>query len=228
MRSTVEFAPSFSLLTVELNQGESIKAEVGSMVAQQGVSLRTGMGGGLLAGLRRMVVGESIFLNTFRGDRAGAWVSLAPATPGDIRSFSLNPGNNLYIQNGAFLACTENVQTDVKFQGLRGLLGGESLFFIRAHAGRSSGTVYYNSYGAVKEVMVTPGDELAVDTGHLVAFTDGVSYRIGKVGGLRSLIGGGEGLVMRFRGNGRVWIQTRNLVSLAEKLFPFLPKSEEA
>ena len=227
MRSLIEYSPSFSLLTVELNQGESIKAEVGSMVAQQGVSLGTGLGGGLMAGIKRMVVGESIFLNTFRGDRAGAWVSLAPATPGDIRSFRLRQGDNLYIQNGAFLACTEDVQTDVKFQGLRGLLGGESLFFIRTHAGRGSGTVFYNSYGAVKELTVTPGDDLVVDTGHLVAFTDGVSYRIGKVGGLRSLIAGGEGLVMRFRGSGRVWIQTRNLVSLAEKLFPFMPKPTE-
>ena len=227
MRSTVEFAPSFSLLTVELNQGETIKAEVGSMVAQQGVSLGTGLGGGLMAGLKRMVVGESIFLNTFRGDSPGAWVSLAPATPGDIQSFQLGPGDNLFIQNGAFLACTGDVQTDVKFQGLRGLLGGESLFFIRTHSGRGSGTVFYNSYGAVKELTVNPGDDLSVDTGHLVAFTDGVSYRIGKVGGLRSLIAGGEGLVMRFSGSGRVWVQTRNLVSLAEKLFPFLPTPEE-
>ena len=227
MRSVIEYAPSFSLLTVELNTGESIKAEAGSMVALQGVSMRTGMGGGLLSGLKRMVVGESFFLNNFRGDSNDAWVSLAPATPGDIRSFDLRPGDNLYIQNGAFLACTADVQTDVKFQGLRSLLGGEALFFIRAHSGHGNGTVYYNSYGAVKEVTVTPGTELVVDTGHLVAFTDGVTYSIGKVGGLRSLIAGGEGLVMKFRGRGRVWIQTRNLVSLVEKLVPLLPMPTE-
>ena len=227
MRSVIEYAPSFSLLTLELNTGESIKAEAGSMVALQGVSMRTGMGGGLLSGLKRMVFGESFFLNNFRGDSNGAWVSLAPATPGAIRSFDLRPGDNLYIQNGAFLACTADVQTDVKFQGLRGLLGGEALFFIRAHSGHGNGTVYYNSYGAVKEVTVTPGTELVVDTGHLVAFTDGVTYSVGKVGGLRSLIAGGEGLVMKFRGRGRVWIQTRNLVSLVEKLVPLLPMPTE-
>jgi uncharacterized protein (AIM24 family) len=71
---------------------------------------------------------------------------------------------------------------------------------------------------------VNPSQELVVDTGHLVAFSDDVEYSIGKVGGIRSLIAGGEGLVMKFRGSGTVWIQTRNLASLAEKLNPFLPK----
>jgi uncharacterized protein (AIM24 family) len=52
-----------------------------------------------------------------------------------------------------------------------------------------------------------------------------VDYTIGKVGGMRSLIAGGEGLVMKFRGNGHVWVQTRNLASLADKLLPFLPKT---
>jgi uncharacterized protein (AIM24 family) len=73
-------------------------------------------------------------------------------------------------------------------------------------------------------VAVHPGKELVVDTGHLVAFTEDVEYTIGKVGGIRSLIAGGEGLVMKFRGSGHVWVQTRNLASLADKLIPFLPK----
>ena len=65
-----------------------------------------------------------------------------------------------------------------------------------------------------------------MDTGHLVAFTEGVVYTIGRVGGLRSLALGGEGLVMRFRAGdgGHVWIQTRNLVSLVEQIVPFIPR----
>ena len=119
------------------------------------------------------------------------------------------------------------MQTDSKFQGFRGAFSGESLFFIRAFATEGAGTVFYNSYGAIKEVAVEPGKELVVDTGHLVAFNEDVDYSIGKVGGIRSLIAGGEGLVMKFRGDGHVWIQTRNLASLADKLVPFLPKTSE-
>lgn len=226
MRTSIEFDPSYSLLTVELDPGESIKAETGAMVAQAGVDMKTGMGGGgLFGGIRRMIGGESFFLNTFTGERSGGWVSLAPPSPGDIGSFDLDPGTNLFIQSSSFLACTENVETDTQFQGFRGFFSGESLFFIRAYAERGLGTVFYNSYGAIKQVPVTPGQELVVDTGHLVAFSDDVEYSIGKVGGIGSLIAGGEGLVMRFRGSGHVWVQSRNLASLADKLMPFLPKT---
>lgn len=224
MRTDIEFTPSFAMLSVELDPGESIKAEAGAMIAQQGVDMKTGMGGrGLFGGISRMISGESFAVNTFTAERSGGWVSLAPSTPGDIFTFDLQPGKNLFIQSGSFLACTDNVQTDTKFQGFRGFFSGESLFFIRAYTERGSGVVYYNSYGAIKQIAVEPGKELVVDTGHLVAFSDDVQYTIGKVGGLRSLIAGGEGLVMRFKGNGHVWVQTRNLASLAGKLLPFLP-----
>ena len=224
MRTAVEFEHSYAMLTVILEPGESIKAEPGAMVAQQGVAMKTGSaGGGVFGGLRRMMGGESFFINTFTGEGGGGQVCLAPGTPGDIGSFELRPGENLFIQGSSFLACTENVQTDSQFQGFRGFFSGESLFFLRAYAERGQGTVYYNSYGAIKQLPVEPGQELVVDTGHLVAFTDDVDYSIGKVGGLRSLIGGGEGLVMKFRGNGQVWVQTRNLNSLADRIAPFLP-----
>ena len=225
MHSVIEYNPSYSMLTVELGPGESIKAEPGAMVAQQGVEMQTGMGGsGLFGGIKRMVGGESFFVNTFTAGSGGGWVSLAPAVPGDIQVWALPPGQNLFLQSSSFMACTENVQTDAKFQGLRGLVSGEGMFFLRAFAEQGEGTLYYNCYGAIKQVAVERGMELVVDTGHLVAFTDDVEYSIGKVGGLRSLIAGGEGLVMKFRGEGHVWIQTRNMSSLAQQLLPFLPK----
>ncbi len=224
MQTVVEYDPSYAMLTVVLAPGESIKAEPGAMVAQQGVELKTGgAGGGVFGGLRRMMGGESFLINTFTAARGGGQVCLSPATPGDIGSFPLPTGRNLFIQSGAFLACTENVRTDSQFQGFRGFFSGESVFFLRAFCERGEGTVFYNSYGAIKQLPVEPGRELVVDTGHLVAFTDDVDYSIGKVGGLRSLIGGGEGLVMKFRGSGHVWIQTRNLASLVDKIIPFLP-----
>ena len=224
MQTVIEFEASYAMLTVVLEPGESINAEPGAMVAQQDVEMKTGSGGGgLFGGIRRMLGGESFFINTFTANRDGGQVCLAPSTPGDIGSFALPTGRNLFIQSSSFLACTDNVQTDSQFQGFRGFFSGESLFFLRAFCERGDGTVFYNSYGAIKRLPVEPGKELVVDTGHLVAFSDDVDYSIGKVGGIRSLLGGGEGLVMKFRGNGHVWIQTRNLASLVEKLMPFLP-----
>lgn len=115
------------------------------------------------------------------------------------------------------------MRLDSRFQGFRGLFSGESRFFLRAYCEAGQGTVFYNAYGAVYELEVIPRQELVVDTGHLVAFSDDVEYSVGKVDGLRSRLLGGERLVMKFRGQGRVWAQTRDLMSLAEKLIPFLP-----
>lgn len=227
MQTNVEFDPAYALLTVNLDPGESIKAEPGAMVAQRGVQMETGSaGGGLMSGFKRMLGGESFFINTFTAESGGGQVSLAPATPGDIGTFDLEPGQNLFIQASSFMACSANVQTDSQFQGFRGFFSGESVFFLRAFSDSGPGTVFYNSYGAIKKLAVNPSGELVVDTGHLVAFTDDVDYTIGKVGGLRSLLVGGEGLVMRFSGEGQVWVQTRNLSSLAARLVPFLPSNK--
>ena len=228
MKTTIEFDPSFTILTAELSPGESIKAEPGAMAAQQGLDMRTGMGGGggLFGGFKRMLGGESFFLNTFTAGHGGGWISLAPPTPGDIISQELWPGQDLFIQGSSFLACTENVQTDAKFQGMRGMFSGEKIFFLRAYTEGGQGAVHVNSYGAIKKLSIQPGSELVVDTGHVVAFTDNVQYSVGKVGGLGSLIAGGEGLVLKFTGSGDVWIQTRTLSSLMDKLAPFLPSTK--
>ena len=194
------------------------------MIAQHGVEMATrGGGGGLFGAVRRSLGGESFFMNEFTGVDRGGWVMLAPPSPGSIMVRELVPGDDFFLQGGAFLACTPGVQVDSKFQGFRGLFSGEGIFFLRVTVEVAGGSVFYNSYGAIRELEVHPGEELVVDTGHLVAFTGGVDYRIGKVGGLRSMLAGGEGLVMKFQGSGHVWVQTRNLVTLADRLAPFLP-----
>ena len=228
MDAKIEFRPSHAMLTVDLSQGEAIKAESGAMVAQENVDFSTGMGGsGVFGGIRRKIGGESFFVNTFRASRGSGWVSLAPSTPGDIREFNLEERKPLYIQSNSFLACTLNVNMDTKFQGMRGLFSGEGMFFLKAESQKGEGVVFYNSYGGIKEIALMPGMEIVVDTGHVVAFTDEVNYSIGKVGGIRSLIAGGEGLVMKFRGHGTIWIQTHTVEAFAEKVLPFISQSNK-
>ena len=231
MEEHIEFNPSFTMLTLALAPGESVKAEAGAMVCQSGVEMKTGMtGGGGIGGFfksmaKSVLTNESFFLNTFTAGPAGGWVSLAPGSPGDIAWFDCQPGQNLYIQGGSYLASTANVETDTKFQGAKGLLSGERVFFIRAFTQAGAGRVYYNSYGAVKQIPIQAGQVVTVDTGHVVAFTDGVDYQIDKVGGIGSLVFGGEGIVMHFSGQGTVWVQTRNIGALAGILAPFFPPS---
>ena len=218
-------------MTAKLGPGESIKVEPGAMVAQSnGLDMQTGMsGGGGVGGFLKSMAksalgGESFWLNTFTAGSSGGWISMAPSTPGDISTFDIEPGRNLFMQGGAFMACSPNVQYDTKFQGAKSLFSREGGFFLRAFSEGGPGQVFYCAYGAIKEIEVTPDAPIKVDNGHLVAFTEGVTYRAVASGGMKSSIFGGEGLVLKLSGSGKVWIQTRNMEALASKMIPFLPK----
>ena len=226
-----DFRPAFTLMTANLGPGESLKVEPGAMVAQsRGVDMKTGMSSGGVGGFLKSMAksafgGESFFVNTYTAGSAGGWVSMAPAAPGDIMEFDVAPGQELMMQGGSFMACTPNVETDTKFQGAKALFSREGAFFLRAFCESGPGKVYYTSYGAIKEIEVNQENPIVVDNGHVVAFTGGLTYRLSKVGGLGSAWLGGEGAVLEFNGNGKVWIQTRNLQSLAQRLIPFWPQN---
>mgnify|MGYP000669274226 CR=1 FL=1 len=129
----MEFQPAYAMLTLSLAAGEAVRVEPGAMVAQENVTMETKSSGGFFKGLKKMAFGgESFFLNTFTGGAGGGWISLAPSAPGDLAWFDVQPGRQLFIQSGSFMASASNVQTDTQFQGLKGAFSGESLFFIRA------------------------------------------------------------------------------------------------
>ena len=225
-----EYGPAFTMMTANLAPGEQIKVEPGAMVAQsEGLEMKTGMGGGGgLGGFMKSMMksafgGESFFVNTYTAGPSGGWISLAPSSPGDIETFDLDPGQSFYMQGGAFMASTINVDTSTKFQGAKSLFSREGAFFLRAEAADVPGRVFFTSYGAMKEIEVTPDKPIKIDNGHVVAFSEGLNYQISKVKGLGSFFFGGEGFTLDFHGSGSVWIQTRNIQSLANQLIPFLP-----
>ena len=229
-----EFGPAFTLMTASLSPGEQIKVEPGAMVAQSnGMEMKTGMGGGGgLGGFMKSMVksalgGESFFVNTYTAGPSGGWISMAPSAPGDIKTFDLSPGESFYMQGGAFMASEVNVEVSTKFQGAKSLFSREGAFFLKAEAADVPGKVFYCSYGAIKEIVVPPDKPIKIDNGHVVAFTEGLSYNISRVKGLGSFMFGGEGFTLDFQGSGKVWIQTRNMSSLATQLMPFLPRSSQ-
>lgn len=224
MKSRIDFQPAYSLLTIDLEPRERVQAEPGALVAKHNTELYTrAAASGVFKGIRRMIASESFFVNTFEGGENGGWVSLAPHAPGDINAYELHPMEpDIFIQAGAFLAHSSEVVIDTKFQGFKGLFSGEGLFFINASVPKQPGTLWYSSFGAIAEVQLRSAETVTVDTGHLVAFTAGVTYRVGKAGGITSLFTSGEGLVTHLEGPGSVWIQTRAIANLAERLTPLL------
>ncbi len=90
------------------------------------------------------------------------------------------------------------------------MFSGEGLFFLKASG---TGELFFSSFGAIHKVQVQ--GEYIVDTGHIVAFEPSLSFKLEKVGGLKSLFLSGEGLVCRFSGSGTLYVQTRNQNSFA-------------
>ncbi|HVU03665.1 MAG TPA: TIGR00266 family protein [Polyangiaceae bacterium] len=223
MKPEIIDAPNFAMLRITFEApGERIVAESGAMVAMSAdVSVETSMRGGLLAAAKRkMLGGESLFQNTFTAGAAGSQLLLAPPAEGDLKSRTLAPGESFYLQSGAYLAgIGDGLVLDTKWGGVRSFFGGVGFFLLKV---TGPGTVFFGSYGAIHEVQVG-AEGYTADTGHIVAFTEGLSYRVRPFGGMKGLFFSGEGLVCDFSGSGTLLLQTRNPGSLAAFLHPFRP-----
>jgi uncharacterized protein (TIGR00266 family) len=219
MQTQTHFNPSFGLLELTLQPGESVSAESSSMVGKDtSIHLETKAKGGIFASLKRAVLGsESFFVNHFTcKDRPGT-LYLAPAISGSVETISLKDGSGIFIQTGSYLASTGIVSVDAKWGGARTFFSSEGLFVLKA---TGTGDVYINSYGAIHRVDLTSSSYI-VDTGSLVAWTENLQYVVTKVGGLKSLFLSGEGLVCRLTGTGSLWLQSRSPDGLASFLHPF-------
>lgn len=207
--------PDFGFVTVTIPSGEKLKVEAAAMATMDtNIEMKTSLKGGF----GRFLTGESLFLNEFSAKNGSGEIQIAPACPGDVEHIYLQ-NEVIYLQNTAFLASGINVATESKFQGLiKGFFSGENLFLIKCSG---EGDLWFNSYGGIMEINVEDG--YVVDTGHIVGFTEGLTYDISRVGGYKSLFFSGEGLVCRFSGSGKVWIQTRKIVPFANWTFPFRP-----
>lgn len=222
MEIEILYRPSYSLARVKLAANEALLAETGAMVGMSaGVQLETKMKGGFLKSLSRSVLGgESFFVNTFRAPSQGGEILLAPTLPGDV--FLLELENETYlVQSGSFMASSEGIQTDTKWSGARTFFGGEGLIMLRCSG---TGKLLLSSYGAIHELDLKAGETYTVDTGHLVAFKEQIGFRVRTVGGLKSTLFGGEGLVVDLTGPGKVLLQTRSEGAFLDWLIPKIPK----
>lgn len=225
MKSKVLYPGTNSMVRVDLEKGEKIKAESGAMVAMSDtIDVEGKMEGGLLAGIgRKLLAGENFFFQTLTANRGPGYVLLAASTPGDSMALELDGSVEYNVQKDGFLAGTDSIQVNTKMQNLmQGFLSGEG-FFILKIGGR--GTVFISSYGAIHEINLAPGEEYTVDNAHLVAWPTTTNYRIDKASnGWISSFTSGEGIVCRFTGPGKVYIQTRNSAAFGNWAYQFYPK----
>ncbi len=220
------YKPAYSLGVLKLSGGEQVRVEGGAMVSMsEDVTIETKATGGILKSLARSVLGgESFFQNTFTAPSKGGVVTVAPPLPGDLFALKLQ-NEGLMIQSGSYVASESGVELDTKWGGAKTFFASEGLIMLR---GSGSGDLLLSSYGAIDEKNLAAGEKLTVDTGHLVAFTEGIPFKVKKVGGLKSTLFSGEGLVVELTGPGRVLMQTRSANAFLSWLIPKLPKTSSS
>lgn len=217
MRHEILNKPDYASLHVFLDEGESVVTEAGAMMAMDPrLKMETNMKGGMFAAAKRALGGESVFLNTYTATGPDQRIDIAPSAPGDLIHLDMDGSRSVTVQRGSYCASTLGVTVDSKWGGAKGFFAGEGLVMLKC---TGAGDLWLSSYGAIHEVDVDGG--YTVDTSHIVAFEDTLTYSIRKSGGMKSLFLSGEGLVCAFEGRGRLWIQTRNAPALAGFLHPF-------
>ncbi|MDK3156581.1 TIGR00266 family protein [Kamptonema cortianum] len=220
----IEHSPAYASLIVFLQANQSILVEAGAMAAMDScIKMKSGIRGGLGKGMGRMLSGESLFISEFTAQEKPGKLYISPGVPGDVQHYYLDGSKTLMVQSSGFVAASPTVEINTQFQGFKGFFSGESIFLIQA---KGKGDFWFSSYGGIIEIPVA-GDYV-VDTGYIVAFEDTLNYDVEMIGGLsfrglKTGILGGEGFVCRFRGQGRLWVQSRNLYPLLNFLNPFRP-----
>ncbi|KAA5542397.1 TIGR00266 family protein [Adhaeribacter rhizoryzae] len=221
------------VLEVELDQNETVIAEAGAMVyMEDGITFETKMGDGsepeqgflgkIFSAGSRLLTGESLFMTHFthRGRNIKSRVAFSAPYPGTIMPVDLSQiPAGLIVQKDGFLAAALGTKIAIHFNRKlgAGFFGGEGFILQRL---TGDGLAFVHAGGTVVEKRLN-NETLRVDTGCVVAFESGIDFDIQRAGGLKSMIFGGEGLLLAtLSGSGRVWLQSMPVKKLIQALMP--------
>ena len=211
-------------LDVQLRKGEAIYTESGGMAWMRGdISMETSTRGGIMAGVGRMLSGDSLFMTNYTCQSSEGLVVFTPEVPGKILAMTLASGETLICQKDSFMCAQDSVKLEMHFRKKlgAGLFGGEG-FILQKITG--PGMAFIEIPGEVREYALTAGDEMKVDPGHIAMFEPSVNYDITRVKGLKNIFFSGEGLFLaNLKGPGKIWLQSLPLSNLAAKLFRYMP-----
>ena len=212
-------------VVLELDPGETVYSEGGGMSWMNGnIVMQTNTRGGGMGGiLKRVVTGESLFLNEFTSQGGKGLVAFASDFPGKIVPVPLAEGQTMIVQRQAFLCAEKTVAMDVHFRKKlgAGFFGGEG-FIMQKLTG--PGVAFVALDGEIVEYTLAPGETMKVDTGHVGMYEPTVNLDIEMMKGFKNILLGGEGLFLTtLRGPGRIWLQTMPTMNLAQAIASYLP-----
>ncbi len=224
------------IVCVELDPQETVIAEAGTMnwmdrdikfeaKMGDGSQPNKGMLGKLLDVGKRVLTGESIFLTHFTNEGVGKKeVSFAAPYPGKIIPLDLGAiGGEIICQKDSFLCAAKGTEVTIALHKKlgSGFFGGEGFILQKL---RGDGLAFLHAGGTIVKRELT-GQTLLIDTGCIVGFTPGLDYNIERVGSLKSMFFGGEGMFLAtIKGTGSVYLQSLPFSRLADRIVKHSPK----
>ena len=213
---------AFPVVICELENGEQMITEKGSMVWMSPNMQMETRGGGLGKMFSKAFSGESMFQNIYTAKGTGM-IAFGSSFPGQIKPITIAPGQEMILQKSAFLAGETGVELSIHFSKKlgAGFFGGEGFIMQRLSG---NGTAFVEIDGELIEYELGAGQQIVVDTGNVAGFTPGVQMEIKQVPGLKNKLLGGEGLFNTvLTGPGRVWLQTMPICNVAAAIRPYIP-----
>lgn len=237
MQSEIRHNPDAAIVHFRFEAvGEQVTTEAGAMVGcDSAVEMTTHIQGGLGGALRTKVVRQdSLFKNVFTATAPGQTLSIAPGSEGAIDTAMIDTDKELYLQSTSLLAWTSGVVLDTHSQRGRNIFASKA-FLVRAY-GR--GQIWFSAHGAFHTIEIggaapeprrdgAPAaptlsyDGYVCESGHLVAYTSSLKLHTRKVAAIKNYFRQGGGHLAELRGEGRLWLQTKNTTALLHFLHPF-------
>jgi len=215
-------------VAIDLDPGEIIYSQTNSMCwMNDAIEMNTNTGGGILAGLGRMLSGGSLFVTDFIA-RGSAHVAFAPRFPGTIMPIQLAAGQSLICRKETFLCAEKSVAFEIAWQQRvgAGFFGGTG-FILQKVTG--PGTVFLDLSGEVVERDIAAGERLLVHAGHVGVMDPTIQFDIQMVPGFKNILFGGEGLFLAtLTGPGHVALQSMPVLNLAEEIARYMPGQHQA
>ena len=217
---------SFPVAICNLEPNETMITEGGGMSwMSPNMQMQTTSNGGIGKMLGRMVTKESLFQNKYTAMGGPGMIAFASSLPGEIMALNIAPGSEYVAQKASFLASTEGVQLSTFSQKKlgAGFFGGEG-FIMQKLSGQ--GVAFVEIDGSAIKYQLAPGQQMIVDTGHVVLMSATCSMDVQTVKGVKNMMFGGEGLFNTVvTGPGEVILQTMPVPKLAGAIQPYVATS---
>ena len=214
---------SFPVVVCTVNANETMITEGGGMSwMTPNMLMETSSNGGIGKMLGRMVTKESLFQNNYTAQGGPGMIAFASSLPGEIMALEVGSGKEYVCQKSSFLASTSGVELSTFFQKKvgAGFFGGEGFIMQRLSG---NGTAFVEIDGSAIRYNLQPGQQLIVDTGHVVLMSSTCQMDVQMVKGVKNVLFGGEGLFNTIvTGPGEVVMQTMPVPKLAGAIQPYI------